>query len=86
LRHSSPRPAVPWPRSIRESNHAATDATASVEITFWTYYEPVTAVLSPVAYAHALEHLHAGMRTIDAPTPQFTDRVAEVSMAELLPR
>ena len=47
------------------------------EITFWTYHQPVTAEPSPVAYANALERLHAAMRTIDAPTPRFTDRIAE---------
>ena len=47
------------------------------EVTFWTYYEPRTSRLSPLAYAHALERLHAGMRTIDVPTPHFTGRVAE---------
>jgi hypothetical protein len=47
------------------------------EITLWTYYEPVTAEMSPVAYADALEHLHAGMRNVDVVTPHFTDRVDE---------
>jgi Ser/Thr protein kinase RdoA (MazF antagonist) len=47
-------------------------------ITLWTYYEPVTPrELSPAEYAHALERLHAGMRTVDLTTPNFTDRVAE---------
>jgi thiamine kinase-like enzyme len=31
--------------------------------------------VSPADYAHALERLHAGMRTIDVQTPHFTDRV-----------
>ena len=45
-------------------------------ITLWTYYEPVTGrETSPAAYADALERLHAGMRTLDVPTPHFTDRV-----------
>jgi Phosphotransferase enzyme family len=45
-------------------------------ITLWTYYEPVTPVdLSPADYANALGRLHAGMRTLDLPTPHFTDRV-----------
>jgi hypothetical protein len=47
-------------------------------ITLWTYYEPLTAhEISPVDYADALERLHVGMRTIDFPTPHFTDRVEE---------
>jgi hypothetical protein len=45
-------------------------------VTLWTYYEPVTPeVVSPAAYANALERLHAGMRKLDVPTPHFTDRV-----------
>ena len=59
-------------------------------ITLWTYYEPVTAGMAHRAdYAHALERLHAGMRTLDASTPHFTDRVAEaeqlVASADLTP-
>ena len=46
-------------------------------ITFWTYYEPVASMLSPLDYASALERLHAGMRTLDLPAPHFTDRVDE---------
>ncbi|MGP0032628.1 MAG: phosphotransferase enzyme family protein [Acidimicrobiales bacterium] len=47
-------------------------------VTLWTYYEPVPPPeLSPADYAHALEWLHAGMRTLDVSTPHFTDRVAE---------
>jgi Ser/Thr protein kinase RdoA (MazF antagonist) len=48
-------------------------------ITLWTYYEPVTPreEVSPAAYARALERLHAGMRTLDLPTPHFTDRVEQ---------
>jgi hypothetical protein len=45
------------------------------EVTLWTYYEPVTAEISPAAYADALERLHAGMSKVDVPTPHFTDRV-----------
>ena len=45
------------------------------EITLWTYYEPTTSAISPAAYANALERLHGGMRTLDVPTPHFTDRV-----------
>jgi hypothetical protein len=45
-------------------------------VTLWTYYEPEPSrEVSPADYAHALERLHAGMRTIDVRTPHFTDRV-----------
>jgi hypothetical protein len=49
------------------------------DVTLWTYYEPVTPPpeAAPTRYAHALERLHAGMRTVQVPTPHFTDRVAE---------
>ncbi|HEY7779433.1 MAG TPA: aminoglycoside phosphotransferase family protein [Ktedonobacterales bacterium] len=47
-------------------------------ITLWTYYEPATPrEVSPADYASALERLHAGMRTLDVPTPHFTDRVEQ---------
>jgi thiamine kinase-like enzyme len=47
-------------------------------ITFWTYYQPVTPqAAAPADYANALERLHAGMRTLDVPTPHFTDRVEQ---------
>lgn len=47
-------------------------------ITYWTYYEPVPAGdITSAEYAHALEHLHAGMRQLDADAPHFTDRVDE---------
>ncbi|QFY10922.1 phosphotransferase [Nonomuraea phyllanthi] len=47
-------------------------------VTLWTYYEPVAQdELSPVAFAGALGRLHAGMRTLDVPTPHFTDRIEE---------
>jgi Ser/Thr protein kinase RdoA (MazF antagonist) len=47
-------------------------------ITLWTYYEPAPPREVPQAdYADALERLHAGMRTIDVPTPHFTDRVEQ---------
>ncbi|MCI3935106.1 phosphotransferase [Streptomyces sp. AN091965] len=46
-------------------------------VTLWTYYEPVTPHTSPVAYAKALERLHTGMRTVDVPSPRFTDRITE---------
>ena len=47
-------------------------------LTLWTYYKPVP---PPEAfadgYAHALERLHAGMRTIEVTAPHFMDRVEE---------
>ena len=47
-------------------------------VTLWTYYEPATPrEVSPADYASALERLHAGMRTLDIPTPHFTDRVEQ---------
>jgi hypothetical protein len=47
-------------------------------VTLWTYYDPVTPrTVLPADYASALERLHAGMRKVDVPAPQFTDRVAE---------
>jgi hypothetical protein len=48
------------------------------EVTLWTYYAPVTGrEVAPADYAHALERLHAGMRTLDVPSPHFTDRVED---------
>jgi hypothetical protein len=48
-------------------------------INMWTYYEPVapSEAISPADYARALARLHAGMRTLDMPTQNFTDRVTE---------
>ncbi|MGW0877231.1 phosphotransferase enzyme family protein [Streptomyces sp. NPDC002740] len=47
-------------------------------VTLWTYYEPVPPrQVPPADYAHALGRLHAGMRTLDARTPHFTDRVEQ---------
>jgi len=47
-------------------------------VTLWAYYEPVApGEAAPADYASALERLHAGMRTLDIPTPHFTDRVEE---------
>jgi hypothetical protein len=47
-------------------------------VTLWTYYEPVTPrEVSPADYADALGRLHAGMRTLDVPTPHFTDRIEQ---------
>jgi hypothetical protein len=48
------------------------------ELTFWTYYEPVSVrEVAPADYARVLERLHAGLREVDLATPHFTDRVAE---------
>ena len=47
------------------------------DITFWTYYEPVSGEVPPAEYAQALECLHAGMRQVDVIAPHFSDRVAE---------
>jgi aminoglycoside phosphotransferase (APT) family kinase protein len=46
-------------------------------VTLWTYYEPASREVQPAEYAAALARLHAGMRTLDVPTPHFTDRVEE---------
>jgi hypothetical protein len=47
-------------------------------VTLWTYYEQVASHgVSAVDYARALAKLHAGMRTVEASTPYFTDRVDE---------
>ena len=47
-------------------------------VTLWTYYEPAaSAEVPPADYAGALERLHAGMRELDVPTPNFMDRVEE---------
>ena len=49
-----------------------------VAVTWWTYHDAVsTDQLSPADYAHALERLHAGMRSVDVVTPHFLDRVEE---------
>jgi Ser/Thr protein kinase RdoA (MazF antagonist) len=51
---------------------------AGFVVTLWTYYEPATPrAVSPADYADALGRLHAGMRTLDVPTPHFTDRVEQ---------
>ncbi|GAA2148485.1 phosphotransferase enzyme family protein [Glycomyces algeriensis] len=48
------------------------------DITLWTYYPPVSAQeVPPAEYAAALARLHAGMRSLDLPTPHVTDRVGE---------
>jgi hypothetical protein len=47
-------------------------------VTLWTYYEPeAPREIPPADYAGALGRLHAGMRTLEFPTPHFTDRVEE---------
>jgi Ser/Thr protein kinase RdoA (MazF antagonist) len=46
-------------------------------VTLWTYYEPAQRAVSPADYASALARLHAGMRTLAIPSPQFTDRIEE---------
>jgi Ser/Thr protein kinase RdoA (MazF antagonist) len=47
-------------------------------VTLWTYYEPEAhREVPPADYAAALGRLHAGMRTLDVPTPHFTDRVEQ---------
>ena len=46
--------------------------------TFWTYYgSNPSEEIPPADYAAALSALHAGMRRIDHPAPDFTDRVTE---------
>jgi hypothetical protein len=46
-------------------------------VTFWTYYEPATAQVSPVDFAEALGRLHAGMREVELASPHFTDRITD---------
>jgi Ser/Thr protein kinase RdoA (MazF antagonist) len=47
-------------------------------VTLWTYYAPATPrEVAPADYASALARLHAGMRTLDLPTPHCLDRVAQ---------
>ncbi|WP_036965730.1 phosphotransferase family protein [Promicromonospora kroppenstedtii] len=46
-------------------------------VTLWTYYPPVTPGPSPADVAKALKRLHDGMRTVDLPSPRFTDRITE---------
>jgi hypothetical protein len=47
------------------------------DVTFWTYYESVGVAPAPIAYARSLERLHQALRTVDIPTPRFTDRIDE---------
>jgi aminoglycoside phosphotransferase (APT) family kinase protein len=54
-------------------------------VTLWTYYEPVTPPVSPVDYAGALERLHAGMRSVELPSPRFTDRIADAEQVAAEP-
>ena len=45
-------------------------------VTLWTYYDPVSRrEVAPADYAAALARLHAGLRTLEVPTPHVTDRV-----------
>ena len=61
-------PRVP-PRVVRRDGLA---------ITLWTWSDTeASANLDPAAYAGALERLHRGLRSVDAPTPHFLDRVRE---------
>lgn len=46
-------------------------------VTLWTYYPPVSPGPSPADVAKALKRLHDGMRTVDLPSPRFTDRITE---------
>jgi hypothetical protein len=51
---------------------------AGFVVTLWTYYEPVIPpAVAPADYAKALGRLHAGMGTLDVPTPHVTDRVEQ---------
>jgi hypothetical protein len=45
--------------------------------TLWRYYEQSGIEASAVAYAKALERLHAGMAQLDVTAPHFSDRVAQ---------
>ncbi|RKS09102.1 phosphotransferase family enzyme [Nocardiopsis sp. Huas11] len=44
-------------------------------VTLWTYHATVAPQVAPADFADALARLHAGMRTVDAAVPHFTDRV-----------
>ncbi|HEY7948465.1 MAG TPA: aminoglycoside phosphotransferase family protein [Acidimicrobiales bacterium] len=47
-------------------------------ITLWTYYESLApGEVAAADYATALERLHSEMRTLDVPTPHFSDRVGQ---------
>ncbi len=47
-------------------------------VTLWAYYPPIPpGEVAPAEYAHALAHLHAGMRQVGIAAPHFTDRVAQ---------
>ncbi|MEO5709389.1 MAG: phosphotransferase [Nocardioidaceae bacterium] len=45
-------------------------------MTFWTYYDQVTAPASPGQYADALHRLHRAMRSSAVEAPHVTDRIA----------
>lgn len=46
-------------------------------MTFWTYYEPLPASVSPAEYAAALKRLHLGMRQAKTKASHFTERIDE---------
>jgi hypothetical protein len=46
-------------------------------VTLWRFYEQSGIEASAVAYAKALERLHAGMAQLDVAAPHFSDRVAQ---------
>ena len=46
-------------------------------MTFWTYQTVAPDQLSPTAYAHALNRLHTGMRSVEIAAPHFMERVAQ---------
>ena len=47
------------------------------EASLWTYYELVAPRVLAADYGTALHRLHTAMRTIDVPTPHFTERAAD---------
>lgn len=86
--HASAELEVELARQLAETKSPAAALDPRVEprvhvrdgfvMNMWTYYESLPPrEVPPADYAHALEHLHAGMRQIDLATPHFTDRVAE---------
>jgi aminoglycoside phosphotransferase (APT) family kinase protein len=46
-------------------------------VTLWAYHDTAVHPVTAKAYARALMQLHVGMRTVDLPSPRFTDRIAE---------
>jgi aminoglycoside phosphotransferase (APT) family kinase protein len=48
------------------------------DISLWTYFQPLVGrPLEAIEYARALERLHEAMRSVDAPVPHFTERIAD---------